>query len=214
MKSNSVGTKLIVNSKLVGGLKSINGIEINADTIDVTDLGNTDGYREKLPGFKDVGDLTGSGFMDGDNDGQNECYALMNSGEVVPCAVVFPAPIGMTWVFQAGVVKFSTSADVGDAVTFDTAMAVSGKPSLVSSLKLDKAALAVVGTGTGTVSVTGGTGTITAESEDTDVCTVSVSSSTVTVTGVAAGKANVAIHDAAGRYNVIPVTVTAAGNVG
>ena len=37
-KANSVGTKLQVNSKAVGGLKSIGGIEVSADSIDVTDL--------------------------------------------------------------------------------------------------------------------------------------------------------------------------------
>ena len=56
-KSNAISTTLNVNSKKVGGLTSINGIEITADTIDVTALDNTTGYREKVPGFKYVGDL-------------------------------------------------------------------------------------------------------------------------------------------------------------
>ena len=69
MKSNAVGTKLLINNKVVGGLKSIGGIEITAESIDVTDLSNADGYREKLPGFKDAGEVSASGFLDGEDAG-------------------------------------------------------------------------------------------------------------------------------------------------
>ena len=133
MKSNAVGTKLLVNKKAVGGLTSISGIEVSADTIDVTDLANEDGFREKLPGFKDAGEITASGFLDGENEGQTECYSLMESGDVVDCSIVFPAKIGKTWTFKAGVTKFSTSGDNGDAVTFEVGLAVSGKPVLAAS---------------------------------------------------------------------------------
>ena len=68
-KSRALGTKLIVNGKEVGGLSSINGIEISADNVDLTALDNTSGYREKEPGFKDAGEVTASGFMDGADQG-------------------------------------------------------------------------------------------------------------------------------------------------
>ena len=48
-KSRSVGTKLKIAASSgetkveVGGLKSISGIEITADSTDVTDMGNADG---------------------------------------------------------------------------------------------------------------------------------------------------------------------------
>ncbi len=129
-KSNSVGTKLIIADVEVGGLTSIGGIELSAETIDVTDLGNMSGYREKLAGFKDGGEVSASGFMDGDDDGQDTCYQLFESGNHVPCKIVFPAKIGKQWKFNAVVTKFSTSADLEDAVKFDITLAVSGKPSL------------------------------------------------------------------------------------
>lgn len=132
-KSSSVGTKLIVNEKPVGGLTSISGIEISADAIDVTDLANEDGFREKLPGFKDAGEVGASGYLDGDNAGQDECYDLMASGDVVDCSIQFPAKIGKTWKFKAGVTKFTTSAELEDAVSFEISLAVSGKPELVKT---------------------------------------------------------------------------------
>ena len=89
-KSNSKGTQLKINNKVVGGLTSINGIEINADTVDLTALDNTSGYREKAADFKDVGDVTASGFLDGADNGQDECLSLLDSGEAVACQIVFP----------------------------------------------------------------------------------------------------------------------------
>ena len=129
-KSNSVGTKLIVNSKPVGGVNSISGIKITADTIDVTDFDNATGYRDKLPGWKDTENPTASGFLDGANAGQDECNTLLDSGEVVPCEIRFPAKIGKSWYFNASIVSFSTEANIDDAITFEAEFAVSGKPSL------------------------------------------------------------------------------------
>lgn len=129
-KSHSFGTKLTVDGKVVGALKNINGVEISADTIDVTTLDNTDGYREKLAGLKDAGEVSASGLMDGEDAGQDKCAELLNSGEVVDCAIVFPAKIGKTWSFKACVTKFSTGAELEDAVSFEIALAVSGKPTL------------------------------------------------------------------------------------
>lgn len=129
-KSRSVGTKLLVNEKIVGGLKSISGVEISTDTTEVTDLGNEDGYKEFLSGFKDGGEVPASGYMDSENEGQDEVYSCLESGEVVPCEIRFPPKIGKSWYFNAVVTKFSTSVAVEDAVTFESSLKVSGKPSL------------------------------------------------------------------------------------
>ncbi len=132
-KSKSVGTKLFINNVAVGGLTSINGIEISADDIDVTDLGNEDGYKESLPGFKDAGEVSSDGYLDGEDNGQEECLKLMDSGEVVPCEIRFPPKIGKSWTFKAGVTGFSTSAAVEDAVGFSLTLKVSGKPTLAAT---------------------------------------------------------------------------------
>lgn len=138
-KSRSVGTKLKVAASTgstkveVGGLKSISGIDASADEVEVTDMGNTDGYREYLPGFKDGGEVSVSGFMDGADSGQSRMYDLMESGDVVDCEIVFPTKIGKSWTFKAGVTKFTTSADVDDAITFEATLKVSGKPTLAAT---------------------------------------------------------------------------------
>lgn len=129
-KSNSIGTKLIVDGVKVGGLNSINGVSITAETLDVTDFDNESGYRDKLPGFKEVDDMTASGFLDGDDPGQDKCGTLLDSGDVVDCEIRFPPKIGKSWYFKASVVGFVTGAEISDAITFETTLAVSGKPSI------------------------------------------------------------------------------------
>ena len=132
-KSRALGTTLNVNSKAVGGLTTINGIEISAETVDLTALDNSTGYREKEPGFKDGGEVTVSGFLDGSDAGQAEMYTLMESGATVSCSIVFPSKIGKTWTFTAGVSRFVTGAELEGGVTFEATLLVSGQPVLAAT---------------------------------------------------------------------------------
>ena len=132
-KSRALGTTLKVNSKVVGGLTTINGIEISAETVDLTALDNATGYREKEPGFKDAGEVTVSGYLDGSDQGQDEMYTLLNSGATTTCTIVFPAKIGKTWTFTAGVSRFVTGAELEGGVTFEATLLVSGQPVLAAS---------------------------------------------------------------------------------
>lgn len=132
-KSRALGTTLKVNSKAVGGLTTINGIEISAETVDLTALDNQSGYREKEPGFKDGGEVTVSGYLDGSDQGQDEMYTLLNSGATTTCNIVFPAKIGKTWTFTAGVSRFVTGAELEGGVTFEATLLVSGQPVLAAS---------------------------------------------------------------------------------
>lgn len=136
-KSASVGTVLKVgtgsSAKSVGGLTSIAGVEVTADSIDVTALDNSSGYREFLAGFKDGGEVPISGFLDGADDGQEELYTLLGSGAVSSFAIIFPTAIGKTWSFSAVVTGFSTNVDVDNAITFDVTLKVSGAPTLADT---------------------------------------------------------------------------------
>ena len=55
--TRSLGTKLTKGSVDISGLTSIGGIEITAETIDVTTLDSDGGYREFIGGFKDAGEV-------------------------------------------------------------------------------------------------------------------------------------------------------------
>lgn len=133
-KSRSVGTKFTIGGKVVGGLTSINGLEMSSETTDVTDLANSDGYKEFLGGFKDGGEVSVEGYLDGDDEGQAAAYEAFESQEAVACAIVFPEAIGKTWSFNGVVTKYKAGdAGVTDALKFAATVKVSGKPTLAAS---------------------------------------------------------------------------------
>lgn len=132
-KSRSVGTKFNIDDTAVGGLTSIGGVEVSAETIDVTALDNTTGYKEYLGGFKDGGEVPLEGFLDGDDAGQDAMYAAMEDQEVHQFSIVFPAAIGKTWSFPGVVTKFATSAALNDGIKYSASVKVTGKPTLAKS---------------------------------------------------------------------------------
>lgn len=126
-KVRSVGTTFMANSKVIGGLTSIGGIEASADTVDVTALDSQGGYREYIAGFKDAGEVSLEGFLDDATAAnQSELYTLFQSGNEVDCEINFPN--GGSWAFKGIVTGFGTSASVDDAITFSSTVKVSGEP--------------------------------------------------------------------------------------
>lgn len=133
MKSRSVGTKFLINKTPVGSLSSITGVEVSSDTTEVTALDNESGYREFLGGFKNGGEVPIEGYLDGEDQGQNEMYEAMEDQKVHDFAIQFPEAIGKTWKFKGIVTKFATSASTDDAIKFSSTVKVSGKPELVKT---------------------------------------------------------------------------------
>ena len=63
MATRSLGTVLKIEETKVGGLTEIGGIELSADTLDITTLDSEGGYREFVGGFKDAGEVSLSGYL-------------------------------------------------------------------------------------------------------------------------------------------------------
>lgn len=131
MAGAAFGTKLILGTFEVADLTSIGGVEITADTIDVTTHASTNGYREFLSGLKDGGEVSISGFFKPtDTNGQKALYTALNAGTLGSFGVSFPTAISASWAFSGIVTSFATGAELEDAVTFEGAIKVSGKPIL------------------------------------------------------------------------------------
>ena len=134
MAKKSLGTKLQIAETTpitVGSLTSINGLEVSADTIDVTTLDSTDGYREFIQGFKDGGEVSVEGYLDvATGNGQKEMLDLFDSGEVKPFEIVFPATLNAKWAFNGIVTGFSTGASLEDPLSFSATIKVTGRPTL------------------------------------------------------------------------------------
>ena len=130
MAVRSVDTKLLIGDTTpveVAGLTSIAGLELTADTIDVTTLSSTGGYREFITGFKDAGEVSVEGYLELDN-GQQQLHTLFESGATETFTIEFPN--GAKWEFDGVVTGFSTSASLEDPLAFSATIKVSGKPTL------------------------------------------------------------------------------------
>ena len=134
MAKRALGTKLQIGTDspvTVAGLTSIGGLELSADTIDVTTLDSDGAYREFIAGFKDAGEVSLEGFLElDDGKGQKDLYDLFESGETEDFSIVFPNDMG-SWQFKGVVTGFSTSADLEDPLSFSCTIKVSGKPMLI-----------------------------------------------------------------------------------
>lgn len=128
----SKGTTFKIGTTSVGQLTSIGGIELSADSVEVTDLGNADGYREFIGGFKDGGEVALSGYFGYSDGGQQALYAAFESGAATSCSINFPTGVGAKWSFDGVVIGYKTSAELEDAVGFDCTVKVSGKPALTA----------------------------------------------------------------------------------
>ncbi|TYP67696.1 phage tail tube protein [Paenibacillus methanolicus] len=128
--TRALGTKLMIGTNAVGNLSSIGGIEASAESIDVTALDSSGGYRRKIAGFKDGGEVSISGFFAPDDVGQAAIYAAFESGATSAYKIVFPPSLNAQWEFSGVVTGFSTSAELEDALTFEATITVSGEPIL------------------------------------------------------------------------------------
>lgn len=132
MAERALGTKLQIGKTspvTVAGLTSIGGLDVSADTMDVTTL-DSEGWREYLQGLKDGGEVPLEGYLElKAGKGQKELYDLLDSGEAEDFTILFPKNMG-SWQFKGVVTAFSTSADLEDPLAFSATIKVSGKPTL------------------------------------------------------------------------------------
>ncbi|MEH7093940.1 phage tail tube protein [Neobacillus vireti] len=133
MAVRGLGTVLKMGTKTIAGLTEIGGLELSADTIDVTTLDSAGGYREFIGGFKDAGEVSLSGFFDPTASGQKDLYDAFQSGVVSAFTIQFPAALNASWTFNGVVTGFKTSTGLEDPVSFEGSIKVSGSPTLVTT---------------------------------------------------------------------------------
>jgi predicted secreted protein len=148
MPKRSVGTKLKIGTNFITNLTEIGGLELSADTIDVTSLDSDGGYRKFIGGFKDGGEMSISGFFEPGDLGQKALYDAFTAGTTDSYEIIFPSELGATWAFKGVVTAFSTNASLEEAIGFEGTIKVSGQPSLGLVASADLTGLSLSGGGT------------------------------------------------------------------
>jgi len=129
--TRALGTVLKKGTQKIGGLASIGGIEIAADTMDVTTLDSDGGYREFIGSFKDGGEVPIEGYFRPEDAGQLAMQTSLDEGQPEEYTIEFPTTPKATWEFQGVVTGFKVGdVDVDGTITFGATIKVSGKPVL------------------------------------------------------------------------------------
>lgn len=128
--TKAIGTTISKGGVLIGTLTEIKGIEMSADTMDVTTLDTSSGYKNNIVGWKDGGEVSISGFFVPGDSGQAALVSGFNAGTEDTYIITFPAAMGATWTFTGLVTKISTGAGLEDPVSFEATIKVNGQPAL------------------------------------------------------------------------------------
>ena len=130
--THAQGTLLKYGTYSVGLLDSISGLKIARDTIEVTALSDTDGYRKYIGGLADGGEVSFSGYFDPKDTGQAQLKTLIEgaTGTVGSWSITFPTSLSASWAFDGILTGFEGEAPMGDKLGFAGTIKVTGKPVL------------------------------------------------------------------------------------
>lgn len=126
------GTIFMRNNVAVGEINSIDGPSKSRDTIDVTRLEDVDGYRQYIGGLREPGTVTLNMNFTREN------YDLFNtdyeSDEPQKFEIVFPVAMDTTFSFTGIVTELPLSIPIGDKITCDVTIQISGKVTINDTL--------------------------------------------------------------------------------
>jgi predicted secreted protein len=120
----------------VAFLNSIDGLSIKANTIDTTALDATGGFKTFIQGFKEVDDVSLSGFYSSfDHD---VFITDVLAGTSASYTIQFPpaggATTGSKWTFTGIVTGFKHKAAVDNVISFDVTIKVVGAPTFAAAV--------------------------------------------------------------------------------
>ena len=114
----------------IAEVNSIEGPSMSADTIDVTSLDSTGGYREFITGFRDGGEVTLE--MNFTRDGYIDMKTDFEAGTNRNYQIVLPDTGATTFDFAGLVTSLSMSVPTDDKVTASVTIKVDGQVTVSS----------------------------------------------------------------------------------
>ena len=139
MAQKAMGTQIAYSdsgNEKIGLMTSVGGIDLTADSLEVTNHDNAEGFREYIQGLRDGGSVDIEGQFDSTDAGQVaviEHYNQDDDGGVREMTVTFPD--GSTWTFDAIVTALSIPGDapVDGVLTFSATFKLTGTPQFSES---------------------------------------------------------------------------------
>lgn len=123
------GATFKLGSTTVAEVTSISGIDLSADSIDVTTHGSTSRYREFIQGLRDGGEISIEGNYT--TASSSLIVTQLNTSATVTAVITLPTTPSTT-AFTATVITtgFSTEAPVDGVIPFTATFKVTGVPTI------------------------------------------------------------------------------------
>lgn len=123
----------VENFTAIAQCSNISGPGLEVNVLDVTSHDSPNGWREKIAGLKDGGEVTLTIHYDPANATHDATTGLLDefrSGRVSNYQMVFPDAASTMWEFAALVSRFEPRAPVDGALTADVRVTITGEPTL------------------------------------------------------------------------------------
>jgi len=122
-------------AKVIGEITNIGGVELSADTIELTNHQSTSRYREFVQGLRDGGEVAIEGNHVPGDEGQAQILTHFDtdaSGGVLALTLVFIDD--SDWAINAIVTRYKAAdAPVDGKLAFSATLKITGKPSFTAT---------------------------------------------------------------------------------
>lgn len=119
------GTIFKRNGAAIGEINSIDGPTKSRETIEVTRLEDVDGYRQYIAGLREPGTVTLN--MNFTRDNYDVLNADFESDTIQSYAIELPDEDETVFTFSGFVTELPISIPIGDKITCDVTIQISGK---------------------------------------------------------------------------------------
>ena len=117
----------------VAEVTNIGGPSFSREAIETTNHSSPGGYRQHIPGLRDGGEVTFTvNFMPANatHDETDGMLGQFADDDIHNWRLVYPITPARHWAFAAFITKFDTKAPVGDKLSADMTLKISGAPVL------------------------------------------------------------------------------------
>lgn len=125
---SSFGTLFRQGTNTIAFVRSIGGLSMSKDTIDTTHLTSTEGWRTFIASFKDAGEVPIGLIWDPTDTSHEILEDNFASTATAAYSIVWSDPASTTWQFNALVTALQPAAQLGEALTADATLKITGKP--------------------------------------------------------------------------------------
>ena len=112
----------------IAEITRIRGLNLTAETVEVTSHSSTDAWKEYIPTVLSAGDVTFDLNYVPSDTAHAALVSALTAKTISDFQIILPDAGNTTWTFSANVTAFNVEANVNGALTAAVTLRVTGKP--------------------------------------------------------------------------------------